>query len=108
MKTSKSQRGYTLYELLIVIVVFSVALSLVLMLICLPMANFWITEKGALKAAKVANPASAEILKIQRNTISFSEIVVQNSDRTLTIYEVDSNVLFNYKLRNVPAILKNR
>lgn len=98
MKNQKSQRGFTLIELLITLGIFSIVLLLLLALIALPAMNFWITEDGALKAAKVANPASAEILQIQRNAISFSKIVVRNSDGTQSVYEVDSNILFNYRL----------
>ena len=101
MKNLKNRRGYTLIELLISIISLLVMLVVAVMILLLPSANFWITEDGVLKAAKVANPASAEILQFERNAISLSKIVVRNSDGTQSTYEVNSNILFNYTLRKV-------
>lgn len=101
METRRSCRGFTLHELFIVIqMIFSLG-ALTVGFFGLPMANIWVTKDGVLGAAKVFNPKSREVLMIRRGMVDFSVITVKNSDGSCTSYEVDSNIFFNYKLREI-------
>jgi len=93
----KSRKGFTLIELLIVLAV--VAILCFLLWIPLLCGNFWFTYEGVLTKIQFAeNPEAEKIVDVNRNVYSYSEITVRNKDGSNSAYNLDTCVLFSYRL----------
>ncbi len=94
-----SQEGFTIIELLILIVVLAFFTALIVGILTLCMGNFWITEDGVLRKIQFRNPQAVQILDVERRVWDYSLVTVKNKDGTQTTYIVDANVLFNYRVK---------
>ena len=61
-------------------------------------ANFWCTQGGVLQALQAEYPDAKieKVMKMNRNIIRYSEVEVETKEGSRLIYELDTNVLWNY------------
>ncbi|HPW34460.1 MAG TPA: prepilin-type N-terminal cleavage/methylation domain-containing protein [Candidatus Paceibacterota bacterium] len=100
----KNSKGFTLVELLIVVVMVAIVF------VALPtvfMGNFWYTEEGVLRELKNGGmvTGNAIIIRTERNIWKSSQIEISDSFgnsygsyNCVAIFDLDTNILFNYKL----------
>jgi len=91
----KNSKGFTLFELLAVIIMISCFAGVVFQAVAMVTGNFYFTERGILKELKVSHPTVSEILSTKRNIYSNSQIMVLENGEKKT-YCLDSSILFNY------------
>jgi flagellar basal body-associated protein FliL len=60
--------------------------------------NFYYTKKGLLKKMQECDSTVSEIIKIIPGTVEPSEITVKNTNGTETVYYMDSNFMFDYRI----------
>ncbi len=97
----KKSNGFTLMELIVVIfiifiLVFVIGFGLIGAGMC---GNEYYTEEGVLQIIRIEEPKASRVLTSQRNVFSYSEILVEYEDGSRCTYSLDSNILFNYKLK---------
>lgn len=63
------------------------------------MANIYFTENGVLRELRNEFPKTERVVKIERNFFSKSIIIVEEKNGDRPIYELDSNILFNYEFK---------
>lgn len=90
------QKGYTLVELIIVVFLLCMVVVVGGGVFGLSRANCWYRESGVLRELRIMHPEAREVLKSERNFVSYSEITVRNEDGTIVVYALDSNIMFNY------------
>lgn len=59
-------------------------------------SNMWYTKNSVLNDIKSKYPEISNVLQINRNLLSYSEIIVQEGEKINTYY-LDSNLFFDYK-----------
>jgi len=99
MKGLKNNKGFTLIELIIVVVIMFIVVGFfgIGVIGTGIMGNQWYTEAGTLRKIQLEHPAVTEILDTQRNVWSYSVITVKENGINKKYY-LDSNILFNYKI----------
>jgi len=113
MRARKREAGFTLIELAVVTAILStiVIIFWVLIIGVGVRGNFYWTASGIEVQLKEENPQVSRIIlsQSQRNIFNYSKIVVmektgdgKNADEKLTVYCLDSNILFDYKLFTCP------
>ncbi len=62
-------------------------------------ADFWYTENGVFKELRAKHPEIKRIVIANRalHFIGDTIIVTENTDKTKTVYRLDSNIFFNYR-----------
>jgi len=94
----RSEKGFTLVELIIVIIVVAIIVVFAILFINgILKGNQWYTEDGVLKSIQFEHPEVTEILKTERNIFDKSVIYVKEGGIN-RVYLLDSNILFNYKI----------
>lgn len=97
MFKTKRQEGFTIIEVFIVIAIIGIIIFWGFIGCTIVKGNFWLTEDGVLKDLQINYPEVSEILRVNRNIFSYSEIYVENEDGSRGTYELDTCVLFNYE-----------
>ena len=62
------------------------------------MMNVYFTETGVLMKIQSINPKVKAIVFSERNIFSSSRVLVEEWGKVRTMYELDSNILFNYRI----------
>lgn len=94
----KSRKGFTLIELLVLFAIIAI-LCFLLLVIPLLCGNFWFTYEGVLTKIQFAeNPEAEKIVDVNRNVYSYSEITVRNKDGSNSKYNLDTCILYSYRL----------
>ena len=97
-RRAEREGGYTVTELLDVVAELTgFFIWIVVPILLLTMGNFWFTDAGVLGALQVDYPASAKILKVERNVVGYSVITAESKDGTRSVHLLDSNILYNYR-----------
>jgi len=93
------EKGYTLIELLIVIIFIGFLASILIGGITMLRGNCYWSEETALELLKEEHPSVSKILisKSERNIWQYSKIVVLENGKQKT-YCLDTNILFDYKI----------
>jgi competence protein ComGC len=91
------KQGFALIELLIVLLILILAFGFIIL--SLAKANIYYTEADVLKKLQVENPSIEKIVDSTRNCVAYSEILVVDKQGNKTTYLLDTNILFNYKLK---------
>ncbi len=97
----RANKGFTIIEVLVVMaIIYSIAMVPVLL-----MGNFWYTQEGVLKKIKLKYPNSGvvEVVDTQRNILKYSVVTVLQKDGTYKKYTVDSDIFFNYEIKEAKA-----
>ena len=97
----KSRKGFTLSDLLSV---FGIML-VVFQLFVLPRMNIWYTYSGVLTEIRFENPEAQEIISADKNWFSYSKITVKNKDGSNSTYDLDTCILYSYRLEKKETIL---
>jgi len=96
---SGNQRGFTVIELLVVIVVVVMICFAGILALAVSSGNFWYTEDGVLRSLKARDMVSqnATILETRRHVFDYTDIYVYepSTDEKLVFY-LDSDILFDY------------
>jgi len=94
----KDNKGYTLVELLIIIVFISSIAFSFWASITFVSGNFWYTEKGVEKKITLTYPDALLVVDTHRNIIDYSEITVKMKSGEFKTYYLDTSILYNYDL----------
>ncbi len=94
----QSNKGFTIMELFIVVVIIIVVVGGVIGggVGAIAMGNEWYMEDGVLRQLKFEHPSVVSI-RTERHIFSYSVVYARNTDGSTTRYELDSDVLFNYR-----------
>jgi prepilin-type N-terminal cleavage/methylation domain-containing protein len=95
-----TNKGFTLVELLTVLVVCACLAVIVLFIWSIIGGNQWYTEQGVLRHIRVTNPEATSITS-ERHVLSKSIIVTRDNDGRVRTHELDTNILFNYDLKPI-------
>ena len=99
----RDQKGFTLIDLAICVVMVLVVISIFSMGIMIIKGNFWYTEAGVLNDIRIDHPEASQVLRSHNNIVNYSTFEIENNDGTRAIYELDTNVLFNYSLQKTKS-----
>ncbi|MBI3633967.1 MAG: prepilin-type N-terminal cleavage/methylation domain-containing protein [Candidatus Vogelbacteria bacterium] len=118
MNAIRNRKGFTVLELLIVVVIFTVIAISTIWLVVVPFiakGNCWFTQEGLIREIRFNHPEAEIIVKTETHFTDLSTITVQNNDGSRDKYTLDSDILFNYDLKKVErsdsldkATLKNK
>ena len=106
MKINKcsGRGGFTLFELIVIIIVSAIMFICAIIFTSIPMANCWFTTDGVAREIGLKEPHAdqVEVVTYKRNFFSFSEFTVRlkNSEKIIGLkkYALDTNILFNYEV----------
>lgn len=92
-----SQKGYTLVELMIVIVAISIMFFGIIVPFVVVKNNAIFTDAGMTSQLIKERPSVKEVVKIQRNLFSYSVVTVRMQDGTTATICLDSDIFANYE-----------
>jgi hypothetical protein len=97
----QNNRGMTLIELLVVgcilIIIFGYLFGYLLAVKAFLQGNYWISENKVLQILQMENPHIVSIGRVERNIFKPARLEAIDDQKTVTIYCIDSNILWNYK-----------
>lgn len=81
------------------IVVFTMLVVWGVIITALIKANFWFAEPGVLKELRLQHPSIDSVMKVERNMFSRSVVTVHWAEGRTSDFFLDSDILFNYELK---------
>jgi len=91
----KKKAGFTLLELLILMVLIGGVVLGFGFIGGVCMGNFWVSEGSALDAVQFINPSAAEVVKLERHVWGYSKAVVKDDEGNEKSYYLDACILQN-------------
>lgn len=87
--------------MIIVLAIVAIICVMVTALGLIVCGNQWYTEEGVLRKIRMMEP-NTDTLTSERRVFAYSRITTRDKSGVIRDYELDSNVLFNYRLKPLP------
>jgi len=98
---ARRNKAFTLIELLNVVALVAIILAMAMIFAVVCMGNFYVTESGVLKEIQILDPEVTEVMTYHASVQKPSIFRVKKRDGAIAQFAVESNILFNYRIKPV-------